>query len=435
MSIEIKVPELPESVSDATVSEWHKKPGDAVKRDEKLVDLETDKIMLDVPAPEDGVLEEILRDEGSVVEADQVIAKIDTEKQASKEQDKPSDKQEKESAKDKEKEKEKDKKADAEEKTEAEGEKDVGEPSQESEEPPMSPSARRLAKEHQLDPADIEASGKQGRILKEDVEKVIENTKSKQKEQKSAKSDKEATREEKSGTESERPEQRVPMSRMRARIAERLLEVKQNTAMLTTFNEVNMKPVMDLRAQYKETFQKQHDVKLGFMSFFVKAAVEALKRFPAVNASIDGTDIIYHGYFDIGIAVSTDKGLVVPVLRDADQMSMADIEKQIIDYGQRANEGKLALEEMQGGTFSITNGGIFGSMLSTPILNPPQSAILGMHSIDNRPVVENGEIVARPMMYLALSYDHRLIDGREAVTFLVTIKQLLEEPSRMLLNI
>jgi len=434
MTIEIKVPELPESVTDATVAEWHKQPGDSVKRDEKLVDLETDKIMLDVPAPEDGVLQDIVEKAGQVVEAGQLLAKIDTEKAQSEASQEASTSREKAS------ESESEPSESTEQAKEPVSEHDKGSSQQQSasqEKPAISPSARRLLREHGLTHEEVQGTGKQGRILKEDVERVIQPQSKRTEPEASSKAESQSSKPSAASTETEgeRPEQRVPMSRMRARIAERLMDVKQNTAMLTTFNEINMQPVMAIREQYKSLFQQKHDVKLGFMSFFVKAAVEALKRYPVMNASIDGTDIIYHGYFDIGIAVSTEKGLVVPVLKDADQQDMAGIEKKIIDFGERAQQGKLELKEMQGGTFSITNGGVFGSMLSTPILNPPQSAILGMHKIEKRPMVENDEVVIRPMMYLALSYDHRLVDGRDAVSFLVTIKQLLEEPSRLLLNI
>ncbi len=400
MTIEVKVPMLPESIADATIATWHKKAGDRVSRDENLVDLETDKVMLEVPAPLDGVLKEILKNTGETVQANQVIAIIEagdgktaapeksaTKSEAAKPLEKPS--------------------------TAKSSEKAV-----ETNHDSLSPSARRAAAEHNVDTSGVKGTGKDGRITRENVIQAASNKSS-------------------TGIEtgSARPEKRVPMTRIRARIAERLLEVRQNTAMLTTFNEINLQAVMDLRARYKDKFEKVHNARLGFMSFFVKAAVEALKRFPAVNASIDGNDIIYHGYFDIGVAVSTDRGLVVPVLRDADQMSMADIEAKIAEYAVKARNAKLTMEEMQGGTFTITNGGVFGSLLSTPILNSPQSAILGMHKIDQRPVVENGQIVIRPMMYVAMSYDHRIIDGKDSVSFLVTIKELLEDPARLLLEV
>lgn len=391
MSIEVKVPVLPESVADATIAAWHKKPGDAVSRDENLLDLETDKVVLEVPAPADGVLESCAFEVGDTVETGQVLAVLKAGAQA---------------ASPKSKEKNADNPADNE----------VNAPS-------TGPAVRRLLDENNLNPADITGTGKDGRITKQDVEQFIAST-----------------REQAPSTPSTAPsgareERRVPMSRLRVRIAERLLQAQHESAMLTTFNEVNLKAVMDLRAKYKDAFEKKHGVKLGFMSFFTQAVVESLKRFPSVNASIDGEDVVYHGFYDIGVAVSTERGLVVPVIRDADTRTMADIEQSIGDLASRARDGKLAMEDMQGGTFTITNGGVFGSLLSTPILNPPQTAILGMHKIQEKPVVEAGEIVIRPMMYLALSYDHRLIDGRESVQFLVSVKTLLEDPSRLLLNI
>lgn len=394
MSIELKVPVLPESISDATIAKWYKKPGDSIKRDDILVDLETDKVMLEVPAPADGVLQEVLKPEGSIVKAQELIGKI-TEGAAAASTAKPA-------------------KAEA---TKAAPSNAIATTTSD-----LGPSARRAAAENDVDAAKVPGTGKDGRVTKDDVLNFV----------KTGSMATPATMAQISG---ERPEKRVPMSRLRAKIAERLVEAQHTAAMLTTFNEINMKPVMDLRARYKDDFEKAHGVKLGFMSFFVKAAVEALKRFPAVNASIDGNDVIYHGYFDIGIAVSSPRGLVVPVLRDADQMSMAQIEKAIAEYAVKAKDAKLTLEEMTGGTFTITNGGVFGSMLSTPILNPPQSAILGMHNIVKRAVVENDQIVIRPMMYVALSYDHRIVDGRESVSFLVAIKQLLEDPARLLLEI
>lgn len=397
MSIEVKVPMLPESVADATVAKWYKKPGDAVKRDENLVDLETDKVMLEVPAPEDGILQEITKPDGTTVTADDILAVISTGAPATS---KPEVKKSPEPE------------------TKPESSKKV-EPAAE-----LSPSVRRLVAEHDLSVSDIKGTGKGGRVVKEDVLGVL-NQKDEGKQQ----------ARDLPLSVGERPERRVPMSRLRAKIAERLVAAQHNAAMLTTFNEINMHPVMEIRSKYKDQFEKAHQVRLGFMSFFVRATVEALKRFPAVNASIDGQDIVYHGYYDIGIAVSSPRGLVVPVLRNADTMSMAEIEASITDYANKAKEGKLTLEEMTGGTFTITNGGVFGSLLSTPIINPPQSAILGMHNIVQRPVVEEGQIVARPMMYVALSYDHRIIDGRESVSFLVTIKQLLEDPARLLLEL
>jgi 2-oxoglutarate dehydrogenase E2 component (dihydrolipoamide succinyltransferase) len=376
MAIEVKVPLLPESISDATVSTWHKKVGDHVSRDENIVDLETDKVMLEVPAPMDGILKEILKPEGSTVNAQEVIAFIEA----------------------------------------AEGSKAKEPKAKEpTAQPVLSPSVRRVVAEHQVDVSQVSGTGKGGRITKENVLTAISG--------------------QTNVVTGNRPERRVPLTRMRARIAERLLEVKQNTAMLTTFNEVNMAPVMEIRNRYREKFEKKYHVRLGFMSFFVRACVEALKRSPVVNASLDSNDIVYHGYFDMGVAVSTERGLVVPVLRDADKMSMAEIETKIIESAEKARSGKLSLEEMQGGTFTITNGGVFGSLMSMPILNSPQCAILGMHKIEERPVVENGQIVIRPMMYLALSYDHRLIDGKESVTFLVSIKEMLEDPTRLLLEV
>jgi len=395
MTIEVKVPMLPESVSDATIATWHKKVGEAVSRDENLVDLETDKVMLEVPSPIDGILKDIIKKEGDIVQANELIAVIESGAAAKK-----ADQQKTAAPK-------------ASEQT-ANLSQPAATPPQKSEStyesrPDLSPSARRAAMEQ----------GVQKSVAKETA----------------APEPSAASKTSFPMDTAGRVEKRVPMTRIRARIAERLLEVTQNTAMLTTFNEINLQQVIELRNKYKEKFEKSHQVRLGFMSFFVKAATEALKRFPAVNASIDGNDIVYHGYFDIGVAVSTDRGLVVPVLRDTDKMSMADIELKIAEFANKARAGKLTLEEMQGGTFSITNGGVFGSLLATPIINAPQSAILGMHKIQERPVVENGQIVIRPMMYVALSYDHRIIDGKESVTFLVTIKELLEDPARLLLEI
>ncbi|MFA5958893.1 MAG: 2-oxoglutarate dehydrogenase complex dihydrolipoyllysine-residue succinyltransferase [Tatlockia sp.] len=395
MAIEVKVPALPESVADATVATWHKKVGDRVTRDENLLDLETDKVVLEVPAPVDGILKEILFKEGDTVQSSQILARIEEGAAASKE--------DKETA----------------------SESEPGDTGKTT-----SPAVRRMLAEHDLQTSQITGSGKDGRITKEDVLSFIESNR--EKAAKPAAQRQEAAAPVALGA---REERRVPMSRLRAKIAERLVEAQHNAAMLTTFNEVNLKAVMDLRAQYKDSFEKKHGVKLGFMSFFTKAVVEALKRFPAVNASIDGQDIVYHGYYDIGIAVSTERGLVVPVIRDADKLSMAEIEKAINDSATRARLGKLSMDEMQGGTFTITNGGVFGSLLATPIINPPQTGILGMHKIEDRPVVEKGQIVIRPMMYVALSYDHRIIDGKDSVQFLVTVKELLEDPSRLLLNI
>lgn len=390
MAIEVKVPHLPESVSDATVSTWHKKAGDAVKRGENIVDLETDKVMLEVPAPEDGVIKEIIKQTGDTVQAQEAIAIIDTAATA----------------------------------VAAPAEKTSAAPAQTKAESKQAagPSARRAAAELNVDVANVPGTGKGGRVTKENVMSAASGSASTAVAAPAAML-------------GERAEKRVPMTRIRAKIAERLLEVTQNTAMLTTFNEINMAPIMELRKKYREQFEKKYNVRLGFMSFFVKAVTEALKRSPIVNASIDGNDIVYHGFYDIGVAVSTERGLVVPVLRDADRLSMAQIEANIAESAEKARTGKLSLEDMQGGTFSITNGGVFGSLMATPLLNAPQCAILGMHKIQERPVVENGQIVIRPMMYVALSYDHRLIDGKESVTFLVTVKELLEDPTRLLLEV
>ncbi|KTD52168.1 dihydrolipoamide succinyltransferase subunit E2 [Legionella quinlivanii] len=399
MSIEVKVPTLPESVADATIAAWHKKAGDRVSRDENLVDLETDKVVLEVPAPIDGILTEILFKEGETVTASQILAKIEAGEAAAPAPAAPA-------------------KAEPAEKAEPQEEKATG------------PAVRRMLSEHDLQAQQVTGSGKDGRLTKEDVVSFIESNRAKSAQPASA-----AASQQPAAAMGAREERRVPMTRLRAKIAERLVQAQHNAAMLTTFNEVNLKGVMDLRNQYKDQFEKKHGVKLGFMSFFTKAVVEALKLFPAVNASIDGQDIVYHGFYDIGIAVSTDRGLVVPVVRDADQMSMAEIEKAINDSAGRARQGKLSMEEMQGGTFTITNGGVFGSLLATPIINPPQTAILGMHKIEERPIAEKGQVVIRPMMYVALSYDHRLIDGKESVQFLVTVKELLEDPARLLLNV
>lgn len=391
--LDIKVPNLPESVADATVAKWHKKIGDAVVRDEVLLELETDKVILEVPAPADGTLKEINFKEGDTVTASQVLGRIEEGAVA------PSKTSE-----------------------------DIEAPKDSATATDVAgPAVRRLLSEHDLKASQVPGSGKDGRVTKEDVVSFIAN-----KREESAKSSETAKPMQTAGA---REEQRIPMTRLRQKIASRLVEAQHNAAMLTTFNEVNLQAVMDLRTEYQERFEKKHGVRLGFMSFFTKAVVEALKRFPAVNASIDGTDIVYHGYYDIGIAVSTERGLVVPVLRDADILSMADIEKTIGAFAAKARQGKLGIEEMQGGTFTITNGGVFGSLLATPIINPPQTGILGMHKIQERPVVEKGQIVIRPMMYVALSYDHRLIDGKESVQFLVTVKELLEDPSRLLLNV
>lgn len=400
MSIEVKVPALPESVADATIATWHKKVGDKVTRDENILDLETDKVVLEVPAPADGILQEILFKEGATVRSGELLARIEVGAVAAPKQD-----------------------------------DNFVQSVSALDDKSTSPAVRRLLAENDLQPNQIKGSGKDGRITKEDVVSFIELNRDKKSESAATSVAVVKKAEASMVPAGAREERRVPMSRLRAKVAERLLQAQHNAAMLTTFNEVNLKAVMDLRAQYKDSFEKKHGVKLGFMSFFTKAVVESLKRFPAVNASIDGQDIVYHGYYDIGIAVSTERGLVVPVVRDADQQSMSQIEHAISDAATRARQGKLSLEEMQGGTFTITNGGVFGSLLATPIINPPQTGILGMHKIQDRPVVEKGEIVIRPMMYLALSYDHRLIDGKDSVQFLVSVKELLEDPSRLLLNV
>ncbi len=398
MAIEVKVPVLPESVTDATVSTWHKKPGDKVARGENLVDIETDKVMLEVPAPVDGVLSSIAQAQGSTVTAAAVLALI--EEGAGAAAATPE-------------------KADAAKSEKAEVVKSESAPAAKN--VAAGPAVRRAAAEHGIDVSTVTGTGKEGRVTKADVlAPAKQNT---------------APVAAAAPAPGEREEKRVPMTRLRARIAERLLAAQHQAAILTTFNEVNLQEIVKVRDRYKDQFNKIHGIKLGFMSFFVKAAVEALKRFPVVNASMDGSDVVYHGYFDIGVAVSTERGLVVPIIRDADTLSLADIEKAIVSYGEKARDNKLTVEEMTGGTFTISNGGVFGSLLSTPIINPPQSAILGMHNIQQRPIVENGEIVIRPMMYLALSYDHRIIDGRDSVTFLRTIKELLEDPTRILLDL
>ncbi|MCE8012328.1 2-oxoglutarate dehydrogenase complex dihydrolipoyllysine-residue succinyltransferase [Halomonas desiderata] len=404
-SHEVKAPTFPESIQEGTVATWHKKVGEAVKRDDVLADIETDKVVLEVVAPADGALAEIKVEEGSQVASEAVLA-IFTEGAGGA--DTTADTTPAASADD------------------GSGDERIGDKI-------LAPAARKMVAEHDLDVSKIEGTGKGGRILKEDVQRAVQAGTAKKSAAPAAAPKQAATAA--PAFEGERPEKRVPMSRLRQTIAKRLVQAQQTAAMLTTYNEVDMGAVMDLRAQYKDTFQKAHDVKLGFMGFFVKAASEALKRFPDVNASIDGTDIVYHGYQDIGVAVSTDRGLVVPVLRDTDSMKIADVEKGIVDFGKRARDGKLGIEEMQGGTFTITNGGIFGSLMSTPILNPPQTAILGMHKIQERPMAVNGKVEIRPMMYLALSYDHRMIDGKDAVQFLVTIKELLEDPARLLLDV
>lgn len=375
MSIEVKVPGLPESVADATVATWHKKVGDQVKRDENLLDLETDKVVLEVPAPADGILTEQFVTTGTVVKSGELLAKIEEGAVT------PAVAVEKVAVS----------------ATHAQG-----------------PAVRRIAAEHQLTADQLQSVSKEGRVTAADARQLLVKP---------------------AAIAGAREEKRVPMTRLRAKIAERLVQAKSETAMLTTFNEVNLHAIAQLRLQYQDAFVKKHGVKLGYMSFFTKAVIHALKQFPTVNASVDGNDIVYHGFFDIGIAVSTERGLVVPVLRNADEMSLAEIELSIQDCATRARNGKLTMEEMQGGTFTITNGGVFGSMLSTPIINPPQTAILGMHKIMDRPVAENGQVVIRPMMYLAMSYDHRLIDGRESVQFLVSVKDILEDPSRLLLDL
>ena len=394
MIVEVNVPVFAESITEGTLLAWHKKIGEAVARDEILVDIETDKVVLEVPAPQAGVLVEIIVNEGDTVTSQQVLAKIDTEAAA------------------------------------VSAAPAQAAPAAEAAAPAAAsnaqagvamPAAAKLAAEKGVDVGSIQGSGRDGRVLKEDVQNASAAPK--------------AAAPAAPIPVGARPEERVPMSRLRARVAERLLASQQENAILTTFNEVNMKPIMDLRAKYKEKFEKEHGVKLGFMSFFVKAAVAALKKYPVVNASVDGKDIVYHGYFDIGIAIGSPRGLVVPILRDADQMSIADIEQAIVDYAKKAKDGKIAIEDLTGGTFSITNGGTFGSMMSTPIINPPQSGILGMHNIVERPIAENGQVVIAPMMYIALSYDHRIIDGREAVGFLVEIKQHIEDPTRLVLGL
>ncbi|MEE1888150.1 2-oxoglutarate dehydrogenase complex dihydrolipoyllysine-residue succinyltransferase [Pseudomonas carassii] len=411
MAIEIKAPTFPESVADGTVATWHKQPGDAVKRDELIVDIETDKVVLEVLATADGVLGAIVKGEGDTVLSDEVLGSI-VEGGAAAAAAAAAPAAAPAAA------------------APAAAAADAGE-----DDPVAAPAARKLAEENGIDLATVAGTGKGGRITKEDVVAAVANKKSAPAAAPAAKPAAAAAAPVVVAA-GDRTEKRVPMTRLRAKIAERLVEAQSNMAMLTTFNEVDMTEVMALRSKYKDLFEKTHNgVRLGFMSFFVKAATEALKRFPAVNASIDGNDIVYHGFADVGVAVSSDRGLVVPVLRNAESMSLAEIENGIATFGKKARDGKLSIEEMTGGTFTITNGGTFGSMMSTPIVNPPQAAILGMHNIIQRPMAINGQVVIRPMMYLALSYDHRLIDGKEAVTFLVTIKNLLEDPSRLLLDI
>ncbi|WP_265497505.1 2-oxoglutarate dehydrogenase complex dihydrolipoyllysine-residue succinyltransferase [Providencia rustigianii] len=399
-SVEILVPDLPESVADAAVATWHKKPGDSVQRDEVLVEIETDKVVLEVPASEAGVLEAIIEEEGATVLSKQLLGRIRLGDSTGIP-------------------------AEVKEAAPAPAARQTASLEEESNDA-LSPAIRRLVAEHGLNPADIKGTGVGGRLTREDVDKHLAA--------KPAAASAQAPAAPQAPL-AHRSEKRVPMTRLRKRIAERLLEAKNSTAMLTTFNEVNMQPIKDLRAQYGDAFEKRHGVRLGFMSFYIKAAVEALKRYPEVNASIDGTDVVYHNYFDISIAVSTPRGLVTPVLRDVDAMSMADIEKNIKELAVKGRDGKLTVEDLSGGNFTITNGGVFGSLMSTPIINPPQSAILGMHAIKDRPMAVNGKVEILPMMYLALSYDHRLIDGRESVSFLVAIKDMLEDPTRLLLDV
>jgi 2-oxoglutarate dehydrogenase E2 component (dihydrolipoamide succinyltransferase) len=395
--IEVKVPQLSESVAEATLLDWHKREGESVSRDENLIDIETDKVVLELPAPADGVLVKIIKQARDSVGSGDVIAQIDTEAKAA---------------------------AGA-----APAPKEVQQDKAKAA-PAVMPAAQKIAAERGVDTSKLAGTGRDGRVTKGDVLEAKT-----QKAPPPAPLPQPAPPVNMDQVLSGRAEQRVPMSRLRQRVAERLVQSQATAAILTTFNEVNMAPVMEMRKRYQERFEKEHGVRLGFMSFFVKASVHALKRFPAVNASIDGTDIVYHGYFDIGVAVGSPRGLVVPILRDADRLNFAEIEKKIADFGKRAQDGKLTLEELTGGTFSISNGGVFGSMLSTPIINPPQSAILGVHATKDRPVAENGQVVIRPMNYLALSYDHRIIDGREAVLFLVAIKDALEDPARLILEI
>ncbi len=427
--IEIKVPQLSESVAEATLLQWHKKVGEAVARDDNLIDVETDKVVLELPAPSDGVLVEILKGDGETVVAEEVIARLDTDAKAT---------------------------APSASKAAAPGA--AATPAQSGAGAPASagvdraaaaapaggpkgdvamPAAAKLLREAQMSPSQVTGTGRDGRVTKGDVLGAVASGAAAQAPAAPARPALPEVRPpvDISQLVEGRPEQRVPMSRLRQRVAERLVQSQQTNAILTTFNEVNMQPVIELRKRSQERFEKEHGTRLGFMSFFVKASVHALRKYPIVNASVDGNDIIYHGYFDIGVAVSSPRGLVVPVVRNADQLGFAQIERQIADFGQRAQEGKLGIEEITGGTFSISNGGVFGSMLSTPIINPPQSAILGVHATRERPVVENGQIVIRPMNYLAVSYDHRIIDGRDAVLFLVAIKEALEDPSRLLLDL
>ena len=398
MLVEVRVPQLSESVAEATLVSWHKKAGQFVKRDENLVDIETDKVVLETPAPESGVLVSVIKGDGGTVVSKEVIATIDTEGKA----------------------------GDAPAAAQAAPTVEAAAPARA---PGVMPAAQKVAADNKIDTNTLSGSGRGGRVTKGDVIDALKAAPA------ATPAPRAAAQPVMPANLGDRPEQRVPMSRLRARIAERLVQSQSTAAILTTFNEVNMQPVIDLRNRYKDKFEKEHGVKLGFMSFFVKAAVVALKRYPVVNASVDGNDVVYHGYFDIGIAVGSPRGLVVPILRNVDQLSLAEIEKQIAEFGRRAQDGKLGIEDLTGGTFSISNGGVFGSMLSTPIINPPQSAILGVHATKDRPVAENGQVVIRPMNYLALSYDHRIIDGREAVLALVAMKEALEDPARILLDI
>ncbi|MDX1433506.1 MAG: 2-oxoglutarate dehydrogenase complex dihydrolipoyllysine-residue succinyltransferase [Gammaproteobacteria bacterium] len=423
MLVDVKVPVLAESIPDATLLDWKKQPGEAVEENEILIELETDKVVLEVPAPSAGVLSEVLKSSGDTALSQEVLARIDTEAKGA-----PADG---DKAKKKEKEKEKGDGAAAEPAAKKPAAAEQAEPSKAGAEA-LSPAVRRLVEENDLDPARIEGTGKDGRLTKGDVLAFLERSRPAEKPKPAAEQPAPAKPAPATG---ERGERREPMSRLRARVAERLVQAQHTAAILTTFNEVDMAPVMELRNRYKEQFEKTHGVRLGFMSFFAKAAVQALQRFPAVNAYIEGTEIVYHDYYDIGVAVGSPRGLVVPVVRDVDKLSFAEIEAKIGEFGQKAKDATLTVEEMSGGTFTISNGGVFGSMLSTPILNPPQSAILGMHKTQQRPVVIDGEIVIRPVMYLALSYDHRIIDGREAVLFLVTIKEAIEDPARLLLGV
>lgn len=418
MSIEIKAPLFPESVAEGTIAAWHKKAGESVARDALLLEVETDKVVLEVLAPQDGVLTEILKQEGDTVQSQEKVGLFTAGAKVADHTDHASD-----TAGDT------DSKATAESSVASEQRRTGVEDTQKQNSDPapsFGPAVRNMLDAHQINPESVQGSGKSGRILKEDVRAHLDGNKQNAADQSAIPANALATAQR---------EERVPMSRLRMSVAKRLLSAQQNAAMLTTFNEVNMQPVMDLRARYKESFEKKHQVRLGFMSFFVKAAVEALKRFPDVNAFIDGNDIIYHAYQNVGVAVSSPRGLVVPVLNDVDAMNFADIEQNIANFGTKAKEGKLTIEEMQGGTFTISNGGVFGSLMSTPILNPPQTAILGMHKIQERPMAVKGQVVILPMMYLALSYDHRMIDGKAAVQFLVTIKDLLEDPARLLLGV